>query len=425
MFKSKSAEHIATVDRLFSEAVNSGLLHLNVDDQTCTGRTISLDGEEKVWFGSCSYLGLELDSRLKAGAIGAVMRYGTQFASSRVYLSASLYEEVEALLEEMYQLPIILGPTLTLSHQSLIPTLIEEGDAIIIDHQAHTSINMAVQFLRNREIKIEMIRHNNMEMLESRIKKLKGKYNRIWYLADGIYSMYGDMAPVKELRNLLDTYEQFHLYIDDAHGSGCMGPRGAGYVYSHIPNHPRMILTTSLAKSFATAGAVMVFPNEELRRKVRTVGNTMTFSGPIQPPMLGAIKESIKIHLSNELQGLQDSLKSKVSRFNYLAEEKGLPIFSKSESPIFYLSVGKPEVAYNMVNRLKNQGYFTNLAIYPAVPLKNSGVRLALTNHLSHKDIENLLDLIEYELPIALREEKSNMEEVYEAFRFIPNTKVA
>ena len=63
-------------------------------------------------------------------------------------------------------------------------------------------------------------------MLESRIKALRNDYKKIWYMADGVYSMQGDFAPIKELYKLADQYEQLHLYIDDIHGMSWAGPNG-------------------------------------------------------------------------------------------------------------------------------------------------------------------------------------------------------
>ena len=416
MSTSRTIQTLKTTHETVSKAAAEGLIHLVAEDTVANGRTVMLKGKEYINFGSCSYLGLELDPRIKAGTIDAVERYGSQFASSRAYLSVGLYEEAEALLSKIYNRPLILAASLTLGHMSTLPVLVGDNDVLIMDHQVHASVNMAVSQLRNRGIKVEMIRHSNMDMLESRIKKLKENYDKIWYLADGIYSMYGDFAPIDRLKELLDTYEQFHLYIDDAHGSGCIGENGCGFVHTELPYHPRMFLTCSLAKSFATAGGVLIFPDEESRQLVRTCGGTLIFSGPIQPPMLGAAIASIKIHLSDELPALQSKLRNRIASFNYLAEKYQLPIFSESTSPVCFINVGTPQVGYNMVKRVMNEGFYLNLAVYPSVPYKNTGLRLAINNHLSLEDIEKIISVMAEQLPLALEEESSNMEDVYKAF---------
>ena len=113
-------------------------------------------------------------------------------------------------------------------------------------------------------------------------------------MADGVYSMFADLAPFDELAALLDRHAQLHLYIDDSHGVGWAGTHGRGPALEALGMHPRLIVAASLNKSFAAAGGAIVFPDPELRRRVRTAGGPMIFSGPIQPPLLGAAIESAR-----------------------------------------------------------------------------------------------------------------------------------
>lgn len=417
MSRSKSTQALESIDKSVSRASELGLIHLTAEDYASNGRTISIKGKELINFGSCSYLGLELEESLKQGAIDAIMRHGTQFASSRAYVSVGLYEEAESLLRQMFKRPILLAASVTHAHLSNLPVLVGENDAVILDHQVHATVQMAANQLRLRGIKVEMIRHSNMSMLESRINKLRHTYDKIWYMADGIYSMYGDFAPIKELKLLLDKYEEFHLYIDDAHGAGTFGEYGTGWVHRELAFHERMYLILGLAKSFAAAGGVIVFPDEESRRKVRTCGGTMIFSGPLQPAQLGATIASLKLHMGSRLDELQQRLRNKIAYFNLKAEEFGIPLFFESASPICFINVSFPEVGYKLIQRIIAAGFYANLAVYPSVPLKNTGIRLALNNHLSYADIDALLKLIAKELPGILREENATIEDVYRAFK--------
>ena len=87
---------------------------------------------------------------------------------------------------------------------------------------------MAANQLRVKGTTVDLIRHNNMERLEAMIQRVAKTSNRIWYMADGVYSMFADLAPFAELRELLDRYEQLYLYIDDSHGVGWAGKHGRG-----------------------------------------------------------------------------------------------------------------------------------------------------------------------------------------------------
>lgn len=393
---------VAAIDKIVSEGVSHGLAQRTTEDEFYNGRTICLGGKHLLNFALCSYLGLELDSRLKQGTIDAVTRYGTQFAVSRTYLSATPYTELETMLEELFEGHVLATPTTTLGHIAALPILIQEGDAIILDQMVHNSVQTAAKLVQAQGVPVETLLHGDLEMLEERINALSKKYRHVWYLTDGVYSMFGDLAPVDELGKLLKRYEQLHLYFDDAHGMSWTGKHGRGYVLGCLPIQERMVVATSLCKAFAAGGGALIFPNARMHRQVKNCGGPMIFSGPIQPPMLGAALASARIHLSPEIGLLQKELQESVSLCNRLLKEYDLPLAALSKSPIFYIKLGHPDVAANMVERLMNEGFYTNHAVYPAVSRRKSGVRFTLTRHLSAEDIYGLVEAITRNLPLVL-----------------------
>ncbi len=413
---SQHERQIEVVNGVAQSSHDLGITFQTIQDKELDGRMITINKRPFVNFGSCSYLGLETDQRLKQGAIDAVLRYGTQFASSRAFLSVALYEEIENLLYQIFEAPVVLGPTTTLAHQSNIPVLIGDQDAVLLDQRVHESVQTAVKLLKLRNIHIETVRHNRMDMLEDKIKAMGQKFRKIWYLADGVYSMLGDFAPMQELTTLLNKYEQFNLYIDDAHGMSCFGRNGAGYVKSQLWQHERVYLVTSIAKSFSACGGVMVFPDEKTKQKVRHCGGTMLFSGPIQPPILGAAIASAKIHLSSEITTRQEALQHRVDFFNKRAIDLALPLIGQSDSPIFFIGMGKPETGYQMIKKLMEQGYYANLSVFPSVSIHHTGLRIPITLHHTYKDIENLLEIVAEQLPVVLEENGVEMDSIYKAF---------
>lgn len=414
----KKNQFVESVNESLGNAVRHGVFHLNTTDDTLGGRHITLnDGKRVLNFGSCSYLGLEMDERLKQGAIDAVLKYGTQFSSSRAYLSNGQYQELEALFGDIFGAHCIVSPTTTLGHSAAIPVLVADNDAVILDHQVHGSVQNAVQLIKPRGVHVEMIRHNDLNSLEDKLKSLRNTHYRVWYMADGVYSMYGDYAPIKELYALMDRYPMLHLYIDDAHGMSWTGPRGSGYILSQVELRPRVYLTTSLAKAFGSGGGVLIFQNSEDMRRVRTSGSSFVFSGPVQPSVLGACIASAKIHLSSEIYALQASLKEKLIYCDQLIRDKKLPYVFSSGSPIFYIGLGIPAMGYNMVRQLINEGFYVDLGIFPGVPLKRTGLRLAINNHMTHEDIRQVVDAIANCFPKALYEEKQSIADIGKYFR--------
>ena len=100
----------------------------------------------------------------------------------------------------MFNQPSLIVQSLTLGHMSNIPVLVGDSDAVIMDAQVHDSVQTAVQLLRARNIRVELVRHNRLDMLEQRIKSLKDSYRKIWYMADGVYSMQGDFGVPKSCK---------------------------------------------------------------------------------------------------------------------------------------------------------------------------------------------------------------------------------
>ena len=415
--KTRHEQILDTIDEVTNISASLGIAQLKVESEEINGRTITIKGREVVNFGSCSYLGLEKNPEIIEGVVDAVRKYGSQFSSSRAYASVTLYTEAEALLEEMFERPILLAPTVTLGHLSNIPVLVGDRDAVILDLQVHACVQTAAQLVKARGVHVELIRHNRVDILEERINELKDKYEKIWYMADGVYSMYGDFLPINALYRLLDSYPQFNLYVDDAHGTGWIGNNGVGYVLSQKPFHERLFLVAGLAKSFAACGGVLVFPNERAKNKVRNCGGTFIFSGPIQPPMLGAIIASAKLHLSKNIKQYQNELQKRVDYFVETCKTFNLPLIGESNSPIFFIGVGKPGVGYNMVTRIMNKGFYINLSVFPSVPYKNTGLRIPLTVNHTFEDIYDLLSIIAEQLPFALKDNDSSIEEINKAFK--------
>lgn len=417
MAKSKHAEMIDLIQEIATIGKNRGMLHQFTEDHSYDGRLITIGGRQLINFGSCSYLGLETDRRVKDGAIDAIERYGSQLACSRAFLSNTLYSEFEDILKKMFNAPLLLAPTTSVGHQSVIPTVVDDNDAIILDQQAHWSMQDVAHKLQVRGITVTKVRHSRLDELKHKIEELAPKHNKIWYFIDGIYSMYGDPAPLKDLIKMLDSIKQMHLYVDDAHGISWAGKNGTGYTLSQIDLHPKMILATSLGKAFANVGGVFLFPNEELCWKVKSWGGALSQSGPQPPSVLGACIATAKIHLSEEIYERQQALAEKVKYCNHLLKEKELPLVFESPAPIFFVGLGLPRVGYNLVEKLQKEGLYVNLAVFPVVPETCTGIRFAITLHHSNEDIEKLVDRIHYHLPIVLFEEGRSMSDIYKAFK--------
>ncbi len=426
MAKIRHNNFLDTVDDVFTSAKNEGVLHLHSEDYVLNGNTIRVNGNDLKHFGTTGYLGLEQDDRLKQAAIEAISNYGTQFPLSKTYISHPLYLELERKISKMYSnYSVIITKNSTLGHIAVIPTAVRDEDAVILDHQVHWSVQNATQLLRPRGIPVEMIRHNNLEMLEEKIKKLRSHCDRIWYMADGVYSMYGDFSPVEDLMHLGKKYPQLHFYFDDVHGMSWKGNNGTGYVLAKLKGKlpKNVILVGTLSKTFGASGAVVVFSDKELQRKIKTYGGPLTFSAQLEPASVATAIASAKIHLTSEITEMQEKLQMRISYFNKLLSKSFLPLISKNESPVFYIGTGLPSTGYHYVKQLMNDGFFVNLGLFPAVPVKNTGVRITISLHNSLGDIKALFEALEYHYDKSLSATGNSMKRIERAFKLDLNFK--
>ena len=133
--------------------------------------------------------------------------------------------------------------------------------------------------------------------------------------------------------------------------------------------------------------------------------------------MLGAIVASAKLHLSDEIASYQAELQKRIDYFVDTCKQLNLPLIGESNSPIFFIGVGKPAVGYNMVTRVMNKGFYINLSVFPSVPYKNTGLRIPLTVNHTFEEIYSLLSTIADQLPHALNDNNATMADIVKAFR--------
>jgi 7-keto-8-aminopelargonate synthetase-like enzyme len=364
-----------------------------------TLRTLKLKGSEQsiINFTSHDYLGLGREPSVIKAVQDAAGDYGTNISVSRTFISAPQYDEFESLLEEIFQHPLVITPTTTLAQLSAIPLLVNENDIVIQDKFVHSSIRMGISTL-NLNNEVLTVPHNNIEMLEQLIIEANAKSTteNIWFFADGIYSMQCDALPISEIIRLLNKYENFHAYIDDAHGMSLYGERGEGFILDRIKKlHERMVLTVSFAKGFGMGcGGAIIVPSESLKKKILFCGKTLIFGGPIPIPMLAAGIASAKIHLSNKLSLLRNKLHENITYFNSNCRKFNIPIINDKETtpPISYLVISDWKKTISTSKSLLQKGIIANTVYYPVVPKSDVGLRFSITIEHTKSDLDHLIN---------------------------------
>lgn len=160
-----------------------------------------------------------------------------------------------------------------------------------------------------------------------------------------------------------------------------------------------------------------MFTTIEERERVRQLGGPLFFSGPLQPPMVGAAIASARLHLSPDIYVYQKALRDRVELANRLIREAELPLLVENESPIFFLRLGLPRVAFEVARRMMQDGYYVTPSVYPTVPLKRGGIRLSITRNHTLEDVTNVIVKLAEHIPAVLEEEQLTIADLDEEFR--------
>lgn len=406
--------HRRNIDKS-AEAGLTGVRFSDVGD----GSTIRVGGRDVVNFGNCSYLGLPSDQRLTRAAVEATERFGPLYSSSQVYAAVDLYSELEERLRRMTDAPgVVIPPTTTLGHLAALPTLVGPSDAVVLDSHSHASLQLTTQVLAGRGVAVIPVPHDDRAAMVEVVADACSSHSRVWYVGDGIYSMFGDLAPLGLVAEMMERHDNLYAYHDDAHGFSWLGQHGRGYVLSRLPLEERTVVAVGMAKSFGSGGAALFFGDPDLALTVRRLGGPMTFSGPIHPPTLGAAVAAADIHLSDEHLGLRRRILDQIQLVATRLADHRLPVVSWAQTPIWLVKVGDFDRVVEIGRRMLDDGFYLNVSAFPAVPMGMAGLRFthtlsntdeqihSMVERLAHHfrsvvgEVESIVDLTEMEMAV-------------------------
>ena len=332
---------------------------------------VMMDGKKVLMFGSNSYMGLTYDKRIVEAAIAATRKYGTGCAGSRFLngtldLHVQLEKELAAFLGKEECLVFTTGFTV---NEGVIPTLVDRKDYIICDDRDHASIVDGRRLSFATQLKYK---HNDMEALEKELKKCNPDSVKL-IIVDGVFSMEGDLAPLKEIVELKKKYNA-SIMVDEAHGMGVFGRQGRG-VCDHfgVTNDVDVIMGT-FSKSFASLGGFVAADSDTINW-IRHTCRSYIFQASCTPASAAAALEALHI-FQNEPERQENLWKIT----NYALEsfrQAGFEI-GETESPIIPLYVRDTEKTFLSTKMAFDEGVFINPVIPPACAPQDTLLRFAL-----------------------------------------------
>jgi 7-keto-8-aminopelargonate synthetase-like enzyme len=373
----------------FAELFPTSHLKDLVVDHIGPNRQIVVGGRSVINFGSDSFLGLDQDPRVQQAIVRGVARWGAHNGASRAFAS------VRANLDAEDKLAAWLGteatliyPSVTLANLGAIPGLVGRQDLLVVDEQAHNSIQEGARIAKANGVRVVTFSHCNPIALEKALDDA-GPYRAALVAIDGVYSMSGELPPLAEL-NEVCLERKAVLYVDDAHGTGVIGRQGRGTVLDALGSYDNVFVVGSLSKGFSCAGG-FIGCTAEMKYLLKMRSNTYIFGGPVTPPYLEAICTVCDILMSDEYAGLSGRLKSNLARLRAGLARLGLDV-QGGETPILSVLVGGEEETLNAGNFLFEKGFYVQSVTFPAVPYHAGVLRIQVNaNHLP-SSIDGLLD---------------------------------
>jgi 8-amino-7-oxononanoate synthase len=332
---------------------------------------VHINGKEVLMFGSNSYLGLTNHPKVKEAAKAAIDKYGTGCAGSRFLngtldIHIKLEEKLADLVKKEGALCYSTGFQVNLGVVSL---LAGRSDYLLLDELDHASIIEGSRLSFSKVMKYD---HNNMTALENKLKLCeKDKIKLI--VADGIFSMEGDIVKLPEMVELAKKYDAA-IMIDDAHSIGVLGKNGSGTA-SHfgLTDQVDLIMGT-FSKSFASLGG-FIAADKEIINFIKHHSRSLIFSASMTPASAASVLASLEIMESEpeRIEHLWDITSYALDAFKSNGFDTG-----KSETPIIPLFIRNDIMALQLTQNLLKDGIFVNPVVSPAVPKEDCLIRYSL-----------------------------------------------
>ncbi len=354
-------------------------------------RVIEVGGKKVVNFGSDSFLGLDQDPRVLDALHRGIRRWGSHNGASRAFSSVQANIDAEDKLAEWLGTEAtLIYPSVTLANMGAIPGLVGRQDVLIVDEQAHNSIQEGAKIAKANGTRLFSFSHCDPEAL-AKVLDEAGDYRCAVVAIDGVYSMSGELPPLEQL-NRVCLQRRAILYVDDAHGTGVMGRQGRGTVLDALGDYDNALVIGSLSKGFSCMGG-FIGCTHEMKRLLKMRSNTYIFGGPVAPCYLEAICTVCDILNSAEYELLSARLHRNIRQLSKGLIDRDLVVLG-GQTPILSVLVGDEEDTLNGGNYLFEQGFYVQSVTFPAVPYHAGVLRIQVNaNHLT-ESIAGLLDAI-------------------------------
>ena len=353
------------------------------------GGHIDVAGRDMLNLCANNYLGLADHPRLIAAARAAMENHGFGMASVRFICGTQdLHRELETELARFLGMEdSILFAACFDANGGVFEPLLGPEDAIVSDALNHASIIDGIRLCKAKRYRYA---NSDMEDLETQLKAARADGARFVMIAtDGVFSMDGYLARLREIRALADRYDAL-MMVDDCHATGFIGPKGAG-----TPAHAGIevdVLTGTLGKAMGGAIGGYIAASKRVVDLLRQRARPYLFSNALPPMVTAAGIEAIR--LVEEADDLRAKLFENTSYWRQRLEASGFTLLP-GEHPIVPVMLGDARLAQDMAARLDELGVYVAGFFFPVVPKGQARIRTQMNTALSQDDLDRAADAFE------------------------------
>jgi len=347
------------------------------------GPRVRMGGREVILLCSNDYLGISQSPALAKAAKEAMEKWGCGAPASRsIAGSLGIHRKLE---EELAQLKgtssALLFSTGYMANIGLLTTLLREGDLILSDELNHASI---VDGCRLSRAEVWIYRHRDMDHLAELLRR--SKHRRRLIVTDGVFSMEGDIAPLREIKELAGRYDAF-VMLDDAHATGVLGREGRGTAEHFGLLGQIEVQMGTLGKALGVMGAFVAGERVLIDYLINRCRPFMYTTSP-PPPLVAMSKAALKV--MREEGWRRERLWENTRRLREGLRELGFRV--RGETPIVPVLIGDNRLVMEASRRLLELGVFVQGIRPPTVPEGASRLRVSVSASHGDQEIEEALE---------------------------------
>ena len=390
---------VATVSDLTRLTNTHPMMDAVIDEQV--GRKIRIGDRWLTDWASCNYLGFDLDEEIIAAIPEYIAKWGTHPSWSRLLGSPRMYEDIEEQMTELLGCEdVLLLPTITHIHTSVIPVLAGEG-TIFMDGRAHKTIYDGCSYARAHGATLKRFRHNDPAHLEELLAASDPSLPRVIAM-DGVNSMTGNAPDIPAFAAVARDYDAL-LYVDDAHGFGVIGERSpdelcdygtkGNSVLRHLDvPYDNVVFVGGFSKAYSSLLAFIALPTR-LKNILKVLAPPYLYSGPSPVASLATTLAGLEV---NRTRG--DLYRQELWRMTHRVldslDELGIYTPNESGYPIIEIPLANHEEIDEVGRYLFNHGIYATMAAYPLVPKNEVGFRIQTTAANTDEEIDELIRVL-------------------------------